>query len=229
MNHLNYVTQWSRKCPKCGGVIYHQSKKDRDRRERENRTCGGKANLNCKLISKDQRKKLHDALIGVSWPKSGRVDKSTKPKWTRKCPRCGKTIGYHGKSEHFRRAEKNNSMCFSCVAIVNDFQKNRVNPKKIKKMRATKAGFSSWSEYVRKFPKWKRYKAEVWRLTYANLRKNPPLPNYEKRGLCGVKGAYQIDHVTSVRLGFDKKIKPEVIAEYKNLRMLPWKDNLLKH
>jgi hypothetical protein len=43
-----------------------------------------------------------------------------------------------------------------------------------------------------------------------------------------VDGAYQLDHITSISEGFSKNISPEVIADMSNLRMLPWKENLLK-
>ena len=230
MNHKNEVTRWSRKCPKCGGLVYHQSKQDRDRREREGRTCGGKANLNCKLISKAQRKKLSEANMGQIQPWAGkrRRNKLTKSKWNRSCPQCNRAI-YYSDKEHLKDGIRRNSVCTKC----HNFKwgctwKGTINPNHIKKMRATKAGFKSWKEYLQKYPKWKQYKAEVWRLTYANLRKNPPLENFDKRGLCGVSGAYQIDHNISVRLGFDRNIHPMVIAEYNNLRMIPWRDNLRK-
>jgi hypothetical protein len=103
-----------------------------------------------------------------------------------------------------------------------------VNPNSIKKMRATKAGFSSWAEYCKRYPKWKRYKAEVWKITYKSLRDNLTLENFNKRGKCGVEGAYQIDHIASVRTGFDKNISPKTVGAYKNLRMIPWRENLLK-
>lgn len=230
MNHRNEVTQWPRKCPKCGGTIYHQSKKDRDRREREGRTCGGKVGFGCKVISKQQRRLLSTSLKGraPNHDQTKRRKKSTPTPYSRNCPTCGRKI-YYSNEGHIKYSERTGRLCDSCTKYKYKLTwKDVITEASIKKMRATKAGFSSWSEYVKKFPKWKRYKAEVWRLTYKNLRNNPPLPNYDKKGLCGVPGAYQTDHILGVRLGFDKKIRPEIIAEYKNLRMIPWKENLSK-
>ena len=40
--------------------------------------------------------------------------------------------------------------------------------------------------------------------------------------------AYQIDHILSVKYGFENKIDPKVIGNIKNLQMLPWKENRYK-
>lgn len=49
-----------------------------------------------------------------------------------------------------------------------------------------------------------------------------------KRTLCGVEGGYQLDHIISIKEGFEKNIAPEIIGAPGNLQMLPWRDNLLK-
>ena len=231
MNHLNKVTPWVRICPKCGGKVYHQSKKDRDRREREGRTCGGKANLDCKIISKAQRKLLSKKLIGKVYEKRNKVNRVGKPKWTRRCPNCNVLMKYYGTIEHFRHAVKNNTVCNKCAVILSEntfADQMKKDPNKVKKMRATKAGFKSWEEYKKKYPKWKQYKAKVWSETYKQLKRNPPLKNFHRRGKCGVKGAYQIDHIIGVRYGFDHHISPKKVGAYSNLRMIPWKNNRLK-
>jgi hypothetical protein len=48
-------------------------------------------------------------------------------------------------------------------------------------------------------------------------------------GKCGVAGAYQIDHIISVREGFEKKIPVEVIAAKENLQVIPWLENIRKY
>ena len=232
MNHKNEKTQWSRICPKCGGTVYHKSRQDRNRREREGRTCGGKANEDCKVISKAQRKKLSEALMGTTYPnRRARPDKTTPPKWTRPCPNCDTTIGYHGEYHHYQRAVKQNTLCNACAIIECEgtlADKMRKNPKFVKQMRATKAGFKDWAEYQKKYPKWKKYKAAVWSETYKSLNRNPILENFELRGRCGVEGAYQIDHIVSVKEGFKRRLSPKTIGAYSNLRMIPWKENRTK-
>lgn len=48
-------------------------------------------------------------------------------------------------------------------------------------------------------------------------------------GKCGIDGAYQIDHIISVRQGFDQGISVEMISAKENLQILPWLDNVLKY
>ena len=55
------------------------------------------------------------------------------------------------------------------------------------------------------------------------------LPNSDKpRGLCGVDGAYQLDHIISVYEGFQKNLPVSVIGHIDNLRFIPWRENLAK-
>ena len=49
-----------------------------------------------------------------------------------------------------------------------------------------------------------------------------------KQGRCGVKGAYQIDHIISVQYGFLNGIPPEKIADSKNLQFITWEENLAR-
>lgn len=65
------------------------------------------------------------------------------------------------------------------------------------------------------------YREEVKLLTEAN--KNC-IPDIHKRGF----NAYQIDHMISIKWGFDNGIAPECIAHPSNCQMLWWKDNIRK-
>ncbi|QPI17867.1 hypothetical protein POP12_075 [Pectobacterium phage POP12] len=53
--------------------------------------------------------------------------------------------------------------------------------------------------------------------------------NSDKIGLCGIDGAYQLDHKVSIKYGFLNKIHPSVIANIKNLEIVTWKQNRQKH
>lgn len=230
MNHKNEITEWVRICPKCGGQVYHKSKKDRNRREKEGRTCGGKANLNCKIISKEQRKLQRCSLKGKSpnHDQTKRRRKNTPTQFSRNCPKCNNII-YYSNQRQLKYSDRDDRLCNRCTKYEYKLTwKDVITENSIKQMRATKAGFKNWSEYKLKFPKWKRYKAEVWKHTRKSLKHNPILKNFNKRGRCGVKGSYQVDHIISVRDGFNKHISPKKIGAYGNLRMLPWKENLLK-
>ena len=48
-------------------------------------------------------------------------------------------------------------------------------------------------------------------------------------GKCGIEGAHQIDHIISVREGFEKRIPVEIISAKENLRIIPWLENLRKY
>ena len=71
-----------------------------------------------------------------------------------------------------------------------------------------------------------RYKNIV---TYLTLRIKPSLTTGYVTGLCGKEGAYQLDHIYSIKEGFLNKISPLVIGHINNFRMIPWEENLRKH
>lgn len=106
------------------------------------------------------------------------------------------------------------------------YNQTKITIEQRQKAIATRLGFSTYEEYKQSLPDWKRYRNEVDRLT-----KQQPLHElqyYERRGANGKDGAYTLDHITSVAFGFKNNIPPEQIADISNLRMVPWKDNILK-
>lgn len=54
-------------------------------------------------------------------------------------------------------------------------------------------------------------------------------PNQYPRTLCGVEGGWQLDHIMPIKECFEKAIPAEQAASLNNLRMLPWKDNLMRN
>ena len=50
----------------------------------------------------------------------------------------------------------------------------------------------------------------------------------EKRGMAGLTGSYQIDHIVPIREGFLKKIPFEEIADLKNLQFITWEENNMR-
>jgi len=81
----------------------------------------------------------------------------------------------------------------------------------------------TYDEYILTLPVFKKYKRDVW--YYTNKQNLKILPNYEKRGLCGVKGAYQLDHKYSILEGFKNNVDPKIIGNINNLEFIPWKNN----
>lgn len=71
------------------------------------------------------------------------------------------------------------------------------------------------------------YKREV----YQETKKHDlsVLENFDKpRGLCGVPGAYQLDHIISMKYGFENSIPASVIGHVSNLQFIPWEENRQK-
>jgi hypothetical protein len=91
---------------------------------------------------------------------------------------------------------------------------------------AKRNGYESYEEYQATLTDWEKYKNEVWRLT--NAQPLHLLENFDKRGPSGQEGAYQIDHIYSILKGFKNSVPPALIADIKNLEMLPWLDNVKK-
>lgn len=54
-------------------------------------------------------------------------------------------------------------------------------------------------------------------------------PNNLSLGKAGIDGAHHIDHIVSVREGFEKGIPVEDIADPTNLQVIPWLDNIRKY
>lgn len=54
-------------------------------------------------------------------------------------------------------------------------------------------------------------------------------PNNHPIGRSGVDGAYQVDHIVSVREGFERGISIEDMSAKENLQVIPWLENIKKY
>lgn len=70
-----------------------------------------------------------------------------------------------------------------------------------------------------------RYSYEVRKQTERNLI---GIENIDKRGLSGKEGSYHLDHKFSIICGFKENVPIHIIASRKNLKMIPWRENLSK-
>lgn len=79
-------------------------------------------------------------------------------------------------------------------------------------------------------PEYKRYCNRVHKLSKRIYEKfkDEINPNNYPRGLAGETGVYHLDHIVSIRHGFDNNLLPEDVACKENLQMLPWKENISK-
>ena len=78
---------------------------------------------------------------------------------------------------------------------------------------------------------YRRYKNKVHKLSESTYKKyiTQINPHSYKRTLCGVEGGYQLDHIIPVRICFESGVTPESASGVNNLRLLPWKENLMRN
>jgi len=211
---------YKRNCPKCNDEIIYKNPRSFKWADRDGKPC---RKCYSKEISNTLKQKFKSGEINIIPRKK---DAELIKVFKRNCPDCGNEMSYVSEGT-LQTSIKKNTVCNSCSNYkYNKTFKDRIKPEHIEQMRATKAGFQNFDEYKQKYPKKQFYKREVWRLTYQ--QPIDTLENWDKRGRCGVEGAYQLDHIRSIDWGWKNGIEPEVIAEWENLRMIPWKTNLLK-
>ena len=211
---------YERDCPKCGDVINYKNPRSFKWAGNDNKPC---KKCYSKQASSTLKEKYKSGEISVV-PRKKDCD-LIKP-FKRNCPNCGKEMSYISEGT-LNTSKKRNTICNRCSTYkYNKTFKDVIKPEHTLQMRATKAGFQNFDEYKQRYPKKQFYKREVWRLTYQHPLDT--LQHWELRGRCGVEGAYQLDHIKSIDWGWKNGVDAEVIAEWDNLRMIPWKVNLLK-
>lgn len=191
------------------------NKRNNDTEKRWERNCP-----KCgKLLRYTLKGNLQHAING-NWP-------------CRKCSQKGTTNPKHGKWVREHQSGKNNPMYgkrhskfTKALAKRNRATVFENDPSIMQKIRAKLAGYDSWEQYQREHPKFLQYKDDVWVHTNRALKMNPVLKNFEKRGRCGVSGAFQLDHIISIKEGFLHNTDPKEIGSYDNIRMIPWEENL---
>ena len=79
--------------------------------------------------------------------------------------------------------------------------------------------------------KYKIYSGLVHNLSQVTYIENIHVINPERkiRTLAGKEDGWQLDHIITIKEGYEKGIPPEELAKVDNLRMLPWKENLKRN
>ena len=118
-----------------------------------------------------------------------------------KCERCGK--------KYIQRFGRDTSICYPCRKL--ELMKSSRNP--------------SWRPDI---DERKRYTTQVRHLSEKIYRENKEIINpldlprvRAKREAFG----YQLDHIISIKRGYEEQIPVEKIASIDNLQMLLWEDN----
>jgi endogenous inhibitor of DNA gyrase (YacG/DUF329 family) len=208
--------EYKRNCPKCGDEIIHINPRSFKWAKRDGKPC-----RNC--YSKEISKTLKGRDVRNGNYRSAESERVRERNFHRNCPDCGEQMSYMTE-KLLLAGERKNTICNRCSAYKYKKTFNDVITEDHRKqMRATKAGYDDWDEYLEKYPEKEMYKREVWRLTYQNPLKT--LEHWNKRGRCGVDGAYQLDHINGISEGYHNGTPPEEIAQWSNLRMIPWADN----
>jgi hypothetical protein len=213
---------YNRNCPICDSKLEYTNKRCWYNANHANAKCKKCYNQSASNTLKEKYKNGEFNFV----PRSKEREKTLLKPFKRNCPKCGNEMSYV-RQETLNESIRKNTMCNKCSTIVNKKGiMNGVTNEQRLQMRATKAGFQNFDEYKQRYPKKQFYKREVWRLTYQHPLDT--LQHWELRGRCGVDGAYQLDHIKSIDWGWKNGVDAEVIAEWDNLRMIPWKVNLLK-
>lgn len=173
-----------------------------------------KSGLSSATISRRLKK------YGIKLKSKGGKGRPKKEKVISRCKECGKEI-HHLKS--LKRIYCSNEC------------KNKSKFFKDKMSKVDKSYMKS-PEYIAKLsnpntPAYKKYSNRVHALTKHtyNKYKNEINPNNYVRTISGVEGGYQLDHIITIKYGFENNIPEEVLAEKRNLRMLPWQENLKRN
>lgn len=133
------------------------------------------------------------------------------------------------------RQEVRTCVGFDCK---NTFQVNQASKKKycspscqMKTQNNGPKGTGSRSIRNPNIEEYKRYSRKVHHLskkTY-EMNKNILNPNNYPRTICGIEDGWQLDHIIPIKECFKKGMSIEEASSLKNLRMLPWKTNLMRN
>ena len=214
--------KYTRNCPICNNEIIYTNKRSIYGATSRNSKCKSCQNQETRELRKTQKEN------GETWGgiRNRLKEQNMERNFHRNCPDCNNEMSYTSIGT-LNTAIQQNTICNSCSAYkYNKTFKDIISEEHILQMRATKAGFSTWEEYKEKYPEKEMYKREVWRHTYRNDL--TVLPNNDKRGRCGVDGAYQLDHIISINEGWEKNIPAEEIGSMDNLQILTWEENRKK-
>ena len=215
------MTQFKLQCSECGKDKFYSTKRSLDTAKYLAKKNGYSYCKECTAIH------LSESLSGRKNPRYKRR-KDIEKKFFKSCSMCGEQQGY-STEKLLKEAVRLDTKCLKCAGTLvgNGIRlNNSLSQEKRLQMIATREGFSDYLEYQETMKAYKRYLLEVWRLTYKQPIEN--IENFNKRGMSGIDGAYQIDHFISIREGFMKNIPAETIASLSNLRMIPWRENIKK-
>lgn len=222
----------NRNCGGCGKLLTYKSLNHLKRAEKNSSQCNScsKSGKNNPFFNK--RGNLHPLYgrirLDMKGDKNFAKRKSVRDKISKK--QSGKNNSMYGKVGKLNPRFGTKHSVESITKIGNSSKKSMSNPKireKIRKSIVEKQLGISYETYLLNITPWEKYKKDVWRIT--NTQKISGLENHNKRGRTDIDiNAYHLDHIVSLKVGFNKNIPPHIIGDIKNLRFIPAKDNCKK-
>lgn len=124
-------------------------------------------------------------------------------------------LGRKTRATHMSRIDENGLNGYNRIAKVARPKQNATMASQGK--RAAKKESHEWKSYLY-FVHWltKEFKKQLAETTDIKL------------GLAGTPGAYQVDHIYPIVLGFHNGVSPFVIAHEGNIQVIPWEENTSK-
>lgn len=125
-----------------------------------------------------------------------------------RCDDCGK--------KYLRQFKSNTDICFICNAKKVSSFFERIGSKH-PRWRSDKSAYRGFANQVRWLTE-KTYRAHISTINPHNL----------PRAVNGTNGAYQLDHIVSVKRAFELGMTIEETADVSNLQLIPWEENIAK-
>jgi|APSaa5957512576_1039674.scaffolds.fasta_scaffold03254_5 hypothetical protein len=202
------MEHYTRICPQCGNEIKHKSKYNCRDAKSENRLC-----KSCMHKGKSHREKYGDRYDDITERTRASL-KKVKHTWHDKIAASRRKNGTNRISDKQKKWLSENG----------NFSKTGENHVHIKKILDEQN--ITYDEYLDRLSDYNRYKREVTILT--RRIDVSMLLNVEKRGKCGVDGAYQLDHIVEISEGYVNGVSPSELASIDNLQFIPWQENMKK-
>lgn len=132
-----------------------------------------------------------------------------------KCDLCGE--------EFTQRICRNTDTCYKCRNYINLLGNTNGSGNKGKILLKNRGeNHPRWNPNKSEY---RKYSSKVMSLTKRHKSIWSTWENADKIGMCGVEGAYQLDHKVSIKYGFYNNIPAEIIASLANLEIITWESN----
>jgi len=166
--------------------------------------------------------------LGIPCKKSGRKpgDGPVHTGTYQPCPVC-KIAVYHTKS----MIDINRIKCCSRACLMKHepyIEKHKAIDRSYLLPFISGSNAANWNPHRKEY---KRYACRVHGLSNKNYKLNIDIinPNNYPRTICGIDGGWQLDHIIPIKECFELGIPIEEASDISNLRMLPWRENLMRN